>query len=208
MDGPPFDGRTVIECGILAEQLAMLEDFYFDGIRTDEKVKVTDVSIKNKKRDYENSFISSLVYYGTPWEDLIRITSHTKEHSTLFSFFNFDIVQERIMHLSVPKLETKQSIVYNPVSLMGYLSPSGNKTWTKEELASGFFITATPVDANFIVISHDQNKKINKWTAMKPGKHSKLKDGRLLKPIELKTENVKKFIEKKINAAIKTTSGY
>ncbi len=179
----PADGATLVELSHAVNQLAAVEDYYFTGKRDHETLKVLDVSVKEKQRDVENSLGCRWLYLGRAWEDLVRCTVHQKENSFLITLFNFDLVQPRVLTFIPTKSLRCDSVVYDPVSQTGFLSPDGNRCWQPDELKAGLLLKAESVDCSFLaIVPATEVKNLRDWQKLEPGIHLSNEHGRALTP--------------------------
>ena len=147
----PQDAHYFTELDKAAFHLSVLEDYYFDGERINDSLRVQDISTKCAPREIEKSLAASWIYSGAKWGQLVRHTAHRLGKHILVTVFNFDLVQPRAVMVGFQGLKDGHYALCDPITGMGFLSPKGDRSWDARELAAGVPLQAASLDVGYML---------------------------------------------------------
>ena len=135
-----LDGAYIKAIAQAEEKIAVLENFFVDGVRDDSLAKI---EVKE-------------------WNG-IRHRVHRLGQCLLLSLFNYSPKEDIFLKISLPQIENGNFFLYEPTEKILYLNSERRNYWKDKELKEGFVFKLNKSEVKFLLISPGKLRKTENY---------------------------------------------
>ena len=134
--------------------LKQMENFYLDGKRADDHVKVADLTKGASAWDLDKSRIRGYIwkYHYNKYNGRVQSRTHTLNGDYSIGLYNWDPFQTKKWHVRLTDIPNGNWYLTDVVSGKR-ITMNGKKTWSTAELKKGFVMDIAPVDCRLLKIT-------------------------------------------------------
>ena len=146
--GLHIDGTFFIAIDRAMAEIAVLEDFFMKGKRSEDKIRVDPLPYFAKKIQAGGKEIEIV---RPQWKDFFGHRGHDLEGGRLVSLFNYAPDKKAFVKVSTQMPEGKYTVL-EPISGKRFVPRAGKDFWDAAEVAGGFICDVPARDVRFLVV--------------------------------------------------------